>query len=167
MILVRTLAVAMAFLVFGAGASLSEPGDVVMERPKGKAEQNYPPATFPHWIHSIRYRCFACHPAVFSMTTFKTEKGTLKQDRKPVVASGDGTKAPPHEEGKSEATAKKGEESKKEKEEAKPAEPAKQTATSREMLMHGQQGCGLCHNGKRAFNVEFKVCSRCHVAIEQ
>ncbi|MFQ5693324.1 MAG: hypothetical protein ACE5IM_09815 [Nitrospinota bacterium] len=22
----------------------------------------YPPATFPHWVHVIRYRCFACHP---------------------------------------------------------------------------------------------------------
>lgn len=170
MTLVRALAVAMAFLVFGAGASLSEPGDVVMERPEGKAEQTYPAATFPHWVHSIRYRCFACHPAVFSMTTFETEKGTLKQDREPFGAPKDGTKAP-REEGKSDKPAKneKGEASEKEKEkgDGTPAEPAKQPATAREKVMHGPQGCGLCHDGKSAFNVEFQVCSRCHVANEQ
>lgn len=25
------------------------------------------PAVFPHWIHRIRYKCYACHPALFEM----------------------------------------------------------------------------------------------------
>lgn len=25
----------------------------------------YQPATFPHWVHRVRYRCMACHPALF------------------------------------------------------------------------------------------------------
>jgi c(7)-type cytochrome triheme protein len=25
----------------------------------------YPPASFSHWVHRIRYRCSACHPAPF------------------------------------------------------------------------------------------------------
>jgi len=24
-------------------------------------------AVFPHWIHRIRYKCYACHPAPFEM----------------------------------------------------------------------------------------------------
>lgn len=169
MSIVRVLAVAVAFLVFGSGVSATDPGDVLMERPEGKAEQTYPAATFPHWVHSIRYRCFACHPAVFSMTTFETKKGTLKQDRAPFVAPKDGTKATPRNEGKPDEAAKKneGEASEKETKDGTPAEPAKQTATTREKIMHGRQGCGLCHDGKTAFNVEFQVCSRCHVPSEQ
>lgn len=26
----------------------------------------YPPARFSHWVHRIRYRCSACHPALFA-----------------------------------------------------------------------------------------------------
>lgn len=152
MTLVRVVAVAVTFLVFGAGVSLSDPGDVYMKR-SGTAEQTYPPATFPHWVHSIRYRCFACHPAVFSMTTFETETGKLKQDRKPFAAPKD--------------KKNKGEEPKKEKEPGESAEPAKAKATSREQLMHGPQACGLCHNGKPAFRIEFSACGRCHVPKEQ
>ena len=25
------------------------------------------PAVFPHWVHRVRYKCYACHPAVFAM----------------------------------------------------------------------------------------------------
>jgi c(7)-type cytochrome triheme protein len=25
------------------------------------------PAVFPHWVHRVRYKCYACHPAVFEM----------------------------------------------------------------------------------------------------
>jgi c(7)-type cytochrome triheme protein len=31
----------------------------------------YPPASFAHWVHRIRYRCSACHP-----TLFKAEAGS-------------------------------------------------------------------------------------------
>ncbi len=27
----------------------------------------FPPAQFAHWVHRIRYRCSACHPATFAM----------------------------------------------------------------------------------------------------
>lgn len=26
-----------------------------------------PPAVFPHWVHRIRYKCYACHPVLFEM----------------------------------------------------------------------------------------------------
>jgi len=37
-------------------------GDVI---PGGR--ESYPPATFPHWTHIIRYRCFVCHPRIYPM----------------------------------------------------------------------------------------------------
>lgn len=43
-------------------------GDLVFER-EGEVEGSsaFPPAVFPHWVHRIRYRCYACHPAQFEM----------------------------------------------------------------------------------------------------
>lgn len=46
-------------------AALAVEGDVVFKREAGTAE--VPPAVFPHWIHRIRYKCYACHPAIFEM----------------------------------------------------------------------------------------------------
>lgn len=40
-------------------------GDIVFQRKGG--EGGVPPAVFPHWIHRIRYKCYACHPALFEM----------------------------------------------------------------------------------------------------
>ena len=48
-----------------AGAALAVEGDVVMKRKE--AGGGIPPALFPHWIHRIRYRCYACHDALFKM----------------------------------------------------------------------------------------------------
>jgi len=31
----------------------------------GLGNMYYPPATFPHWVHRIRYQCKACHPSLF------------------------------------------------------------------------------------------------------
>lgn len=31
------------------------------------ASVEIPPATFPHWIHRIRFKCYACHPQIFPM----------------------------------------------------------------------------------------------------
>ena len=39
------------------------PGDVFYERKGG--QDDTPPAFFPHWVHRIRYRCAACHPAPY------------------------------------------------------------------------------------------------------
>jgi c(7)-type cytochrome triheme protein len=44
-----------------ATRATAQEGLVVLKRaPAGPTEP--PPATFPHWIHRIRYRCYVCHP---------------------------------------------------------------------------------------------------------
>jgi c(7)-type cytochrome triheme protein len=46
-------------------SGLAVDGDIVFGRqaqPGGT-----PPATFPHWVHRIRFKCYACHPAIFEM----------------------------------------------------------------------------------------------------
>ena len=46
-------------------AVLAVEGDIVFGR---KApEGGTPAAVFPHWVHRIRYKCYACHPDVFAM----------------------------------------------------------------------------------------------------
>jgi c(7)-type cytochrome triheme protein len=49
-----------------AGAAAAVEGDVVQLR-KGGDVAGTPPSVFPHWIHRIRYRCYACHDALFKM----------------------------------------------------------------------------------------------------
>lgn len=51
-----------AVLVSGA---LAVQGDLVFPRKGG--EGGIPPSIFPHWIHRIRYKCYACHDALFKM----------------------------------------------------------------------------------------------------
>jgi c(7)-type cytochrome triheme protein len=48
-------------------AVLAVEGDIVMKRQQGMDETGTPPAVFPHWIHRIRYKCYACHPEPFVM----------------------------------------------------------------------------------------------------
>lgn len=48
-----------------AGVALAVEGDVVLGRQGG--DRGTAPAVFPHWVHRIRYRCYACHPAPFEM----------------------------------------------------------------------------------------------------
>ncbi len=55
-LLLATLLVTTAFAV---------EGDIVFNRKDG--EGGTPPAVFPHWVHRIRYKCYACHPAPFEM----------------------------------------------------------------------------------------------------
>jgi c(7)-type cytochrome triheme protein len=52
-------------LVLFSGTVLAVDGDVVFKR-EGP-ETGTPPAVFPHWIHRIRYKCYACHPGLFGM----------------------------------------------------------------------------------------------------
>ena len=40
----------------------AQEGAVTFKRPPG-GPTDPPPAVFPHWIHRIRYTCYACHPA--------------------------------------------------------------------------------------------------------
>ena len=44
----------------------SELGDIHFER-KSKEGAEYPPATFPHYVHRIQFKCFVCHDAIFEM----------------------------------------------------------------------------------------------------
>ncbi len=52
------------------GATPDFLGAVVLARSQAAASQTqaamYPPARFNHWVHRIRYRCSACHPAPFT-----------------------------------------------------------------------------------------------------
>jgi len=43
-----------------AFAAAAEEGVVTLKRQGGPADP--PPAVFPHWVHRIRYTCYACHP---------------------------------------------------------------------------------------------------------
>jgi len=45
---------------FAAGGTLARGAAVRLKRQGGPADP--PPAVFPHWIHRIRYTCYACHP---------------------------------------------------------------------------------------------------------
>lgn len=45
------------------GTALAAPGDIAFRR----EGSGMPPTVFPHWAHRIRYRCYACHPALFEM----------------------------------------------------------------------------------------------------
>ncbi|MBI2997564.1 MAG: cytochrome c3 family protein [Deltaproteobacteria bacterium] len=47
------------------GVALAVEGDIVFKREGGAG--GVPVTVFPHWIHRIRYKCYACHPALFEM----------------------------------------------------------------------------------------------------
>ena len=55
-----------------AGGTPELSGDVVMARAHGDSGiaagvslEALPPATFPHWVHRIRFQCRACHTSLF------------------------------------------------------------------------------------------------------
>ena len=61
------VSVVLALLLVSLPATvvLAVEGDIVFNRqvvPGGT-----PPAVFPHWVHRIRYKCYACHPKIFQM----------------------------------------------------------------------------------------------------
>ena len=47
------------------GVALAVEGDLVFKRSGG--EGGNPAAVFSHWVHQVRYKCYACHPAPFRM----------------------------------------------------------------------------------------------------
>lgn len=44
----------------------AEQGDIVFTR-KSKEGAEYPPATFPHYVHRMQFKCYVCHDAIFEM----------------------------------------------------------------------------------------------------
>ena len=72
---VAALALALA-LASGAVAEESgepaEPGDIKFTR-QAAGMDDVPPATFPHWIHRIQYKCGACHEEPFKMKSGAAE----------------------------------------------------------------------------------------------
>jgi c(7)-type cytochrome triheme protein len=44
----------------------AEIGDIAFSR-KSDAPGDYPPATFPHWVHRMQFRCHVCHEDIFQM----------------------------------------------------------------------------------------------------
>ena len=40
-------------------------GDIVYSHPPGT--DHLAPAYFPHWVHRVKYKCYACHDALFPM----------------------------------------------------------------------------------------------------
>lgn len=66
MALPRQLAIACIITCLGINTAFAILGDIPFKR-KGEAEASVPVAVFPHWIHRIRYKCYACHPGLFEM----------------------------------------------------------------------------------------------------
>jgi len=52
--------------LFCASVVWAAEGDVVLKR-QGSEDSGVPPTVFPHWVHRIRYTCYACHPGLFEM----------------------------------------------------------------------------------------------------
>jgi len=49
------------------GAASADYGDIVFPRKPGLGDE-YPPATFPHYVHRMQFRCYACHDDIFKMS---------------------------------------------------------------------------------------------------
>ncbi len=45
----------------------AEYGDIHFKRKDGIAAEGSPPATFPHYVHRIQFRCYVCHEDIFVM----------------------------------------------------------------------------------------------------
>ena len=68
-------AAALVLATMLVSVALAVDGDVTFKRKGG--EGGTPPAMFPHWIHRIRYKCYACHPGLFEM---KSGGSTVSMD---------------------------------------------------------------------------------------
>jgi c(7)-type cytochrome triheme protein len=49
-----------------ASVAAGEPGDITMKR-QAAGMDDVPPAVFPHWIHRMQYKCYACHEVPYKM----------------------------------------------------------------------------------------------------
>jgi len=75
MLLASRFGVALLASLLLAGTVLAVEGDVIFRR-EGASESATAPSFFPHWVHRIRYKCYACHPDIFQMKT-GSEKVTM------------------------------------------------------------------------------------------
>lgn len=57
-----TTSLLLALLCAWGGIALAAPvlGDVTFVR-KTKGEDDFPPATFSHWNHRVKFKCYVCH----------------------------------------------------------------------------------------------------------
>ncbi len=53
------------------GTAFAVEGDIVFKREGGAG--GVAPTVFPHWVHRIRYKCYACHPSIFEMKAGATK----------------------------------------------------------------------------------------------
>lgn len=61
------LALAAAIFLLTPPYSAAEWGDIVFTRKSGTGGDEYPPATFPHYLHRMQFKCHVCHEAIFHM----------------------------------------------------------------------------------------------------
>ncbi|MBP1688966.1 MAG: hypothetical protein H6Q33_5109 [Deltaproteobacteria bacterium] len=59
------LCVLLGFLTLCSLGWASTLGDIVYSRQAGA--DKIAPAYFPHWVHRIKYKCYACHDNLFPM----------------------------------------------------------------------------------------------------
>ncbi|MFI5398474.1 MAG: cytochrome c3 family protein [Candidatus Binatia bacterium] len=59
------LMVCLGLLTCGSPGWGSTLGDVVYSHQGGTDKLD--PAYFPHWVHRIKYKCYACHDALFPL----------------------------------------------------------------------------------------------------
>ena len=90
------LATAVVLALAPVVSPADEIGDVKFTR-KGEAEaEGIPPATFPHGIHRMIYKCGACHDDIFPMKSGSVEiTMEMIQDGKSCGACHNGTIAFP------------------------------------------------------------------------
>ncbi len=60
----RVLIVSLGLLASAAPVRASTLGDVIYTHP---GNDSLAPAYFPHWVHRIKYKCYACHDDLFPM----------------------------------------------------------------------------------------------------
>jgi c(7)-type cytochrome triheme protein len=61
----RVPVVVLWLLTGSSVGSASTLGDVIYSHKAGA--DHLAPAYFPHWVHRIKYKCYACHDALFPM----------------------------------------------------------------------------------------------------
>jgi c(7)-type cytochrome triheme protein len=60
-----TVVLVVILMAVPAKSLLAVMGDIVFQIEN--ESRGTPPAVFPHWVHRVRYKCYACHSAVFEM----------------------------------------------------------------------------------------------------
>ncbi len=67
----KTLPLALGALLVFLGVGLAAPAGLAVEGdlvyPRKSIEGGTPPSIFRHWVHRIRYRCYACHPGLYKI----------------------------------------------------------------------------------------------------